>query len=413
MPARAGAIGAKVGLSRRRWESVATRASSSLPIALACAAIGTLMSIAIGSNVVSHAREHDFLDLYTGATLALHGDFARLDDYREQLQTEQAIAPDAKRPLIPFMRPPFYAVALAPLALLPFRTAFVVWLAIQIVLLAVCWWVAYRRFGPNAVILSAFFLLPGLGIAHGQDAVFVLLPLMLGYLELERGRDLAAGALIGLTLFKFHLFPFIPVLFLLHRRWRALAGYTAVGAALAGAWLALSSPLAYWRLIFDPRVVRAATPDLFLNADAIPANFGVGSLAITLVLMAVVAGLVLVATGREACPTAFAAAVAGSLAFTPHVYKYDGTALLLPFLLGAFASQSRWTRYAAWAAACPVVYVVAAFRRPWGVLPPLTLLIFVAVLAVERLQACGLAGAGSTGERVTANRIGSMSAILK
>lgn len=353
-------------------------------VALLSALVGALLSLAIGANAVHQAREHDFLDLYMGARIALSGDFAHLHDYDRQLAVEQSIAPDPKRPLIPFMRPPFYAGVLAPLALLPFQSAFVFWLCLQCALLLMVWAIAYRRFGPSGLVLSAFFLLPGLGIAHGQDSMFVLLLLMVGYLLLERDRDLAAGAVLGLTLFKFHLFPFLPVMFVLHRRWRAVAGYSGVGAALLATWIWLGSFPQYFALIFDHRVTQFATPDLFLNVEALPANFGVDSLALRLALMALAGVLTFISTGREACPAWFSAAIAGSLAFTPHVYKYDGAALLVPLLLGAFASEWRWTRYAAWVAACPLVYVAAVFGRPWGILPPLSLLLFTLALALER-----------------------------
>lgn len=369
-------------------------------MAVLCAIIGALVSIGIGANAVGPAREHDFLDLYTGAKIALDGNLAHLDDYGTQLAMERAIAPNPNRELIPFMRPPFYALALAPLALLPFHTAYVVWLCLQIALLVTAWGIACWRFGPGGLVLSAFFLLPGLGIAHGQDSMFVLLLILIGYLLLERDHDLAGGAVIGLTLFKLHLFPFLPLMFLLQRRWRALAGYSGVGAVLAIGWAGLGSFSQYFSFIFDHRIAHLPTPALFLNVEALPANFGVDSAVLRAVLMIMAGVLTLWGINRDRpgglshnlrpCATSFSAAVVGSLVFTPHVYKYDGSALLLPLLLGAFVSQWRWTRYAAWLAACPLVYVIAAFGPPWGILPPLTLLTFLVALVVERYALPGV-----------------------
>ena len=49
--------------------------------ALAAAALFSLFWALLGSQVVPAAREHDFLNLYTGATLARWGQFATLYDH--------------------------------------------------------------------------------------------------------------------------------------------------------------------------------------------------------------------------------------------------------------------------------------------------------------------------------------------
>ena len=110
--------------------------------------------ILLGSIVVQGARLHDFLNLYTGASLARDGAFAGMHAPEVQLQREREYAPQLPE-LVPFVRPPFYALFLAPLAWLPFGAAFWAWLGVQISVLAGTWLWAFRRWGADALILGS------------------------------------------------------------------------------------------------------------------------------------------------------------------------------------------------------------------------------------------------------------------
>jgi hypothetical protein len=90
-----------------------------------------------------------------------------------QLERERRFVPGLDA-LVPFVRPPFYALILAPLALLPFGAAFWVWIGLQSVLLIGCWAWAFRRWGPDALVFGALYLPTALGIAPGQDCVVML-----------------------------------------------------------------------------------------------------------------------------------------------------------------------------------------------------------------------------------------------
>ena len=94
--------------------------------------------VTLGSRTLSIARRHDFLNLYTGGSLALSGDFKDLHDVDVQLARERKFVPDLPQ-LVPFVRPIFYALALAPIAALPYNTAFIVWITLQSALLIACW----------------------------------------------------------------------------------------------------------------------------------------------------------------------------------------------------------------------------------------------------------------------------------
>src|ERR1700689_5519730 len=106
----------------------------------------SLVWISLGSMITPGAKTQDFLNIYTGASLALDGKFATMHNVGVQLERERKFVPSTDV-LRPFVRPSFYALLLAPLALIPFATAFWVWIAAQSALLIGCWAWGFRRFG--------------------------------------------------------------------------------------------------------------------------------------------------------------------------------------------------------------------------------------------------------------------------
>src|SRR5258706_6857820 len=129
-----------------------------LPVSTAVVVLGMCMLwIGLGSRILPGAKSHDFLSFYTGAALALEGRFSDLYDPNVQLAREKQIVPHLTT-LVPFIRAGFYSAFLAPLALLPFDTAFAAWIVGQSLLLILCWIWAWRRFGPDALIFAALSL---------------------------------------------------------------------------------------------------------------------------------------------------------------------------------------------------------------------------------------------------------------
>src|SRR5271168_4884165 len=108
----------------------------------------SILWISMGSLITPGAKKHDFLNLYTGASLALDGRFAAMHDVDVQLDRERRFVPSTDA-LVPFVRPSFYALPLAPLALIPYAAAFWVWIAAESALLLACWAWGFRRFGAN------------------------------------------------------------------------------------------------------------------------------------------------------------------------------------------------------------------------------------------------------------------------
>jgi Glycosyltransferase family 87 len=300
---------------------------------------------------------------------------------------ERALVPDLPA-LVPFVRPPVYAAVLSPLASKPLARAFWVWVGLQIVILAICWAWAARRFGARGVVWSAVFLPTAYGIANGQDCTMMLLAMIVAFELAERGHAGASGFAIGLALIKFHLLLLFPVLMLVSRRWRMLAGYCAAAGMEAGISLLLGGwrgMVAYARLLERKDIERLSpSPEMMSNIHAIPANFHVTSTAVSIVLAIGVVAITLAAAWGAPLWRWFAAATAGSLLMVPHVYGYDAAMLLAPALLAIFGARTRFTRYAAMALALPCVFWLPAAGRPWAMGPALAILVFLISLAAER-----------------------------
>jgi hypothetical protein len=356
-------------------------------IAVIAAVGAALFYAAIGANIVGNAQRHDFLNLYTGATLAHEGDFARLHDPDRQFAVERTLVPDLPA-LVPFVRPPIYAGVLSPLAMMPLKTAFWAWVAIQIAILMACWAWAARKFGSKGFMWAAVFLPTAYGIANGQDCALMLLLMIVAYELAERDRLAASGFAIGLALFKFHLLLLFPVLMLISRRWRMLGGYcAAAGVEIAGSFIlgGKAGLIEYAKLLQRKDIERLSpSPEMMSNIHAIAANLGIHSTAVSVALAGVVVAIAVYASWNAPLWRWFAAAVAGSLLMVPHVYGYDAAVLLLPILLVIFKGGTKLARYSAMAIALPCVFWLPAAGVPFAMGPALAISIFLISVARDR-----------------------------
>ena len=338
----------------------------------------------LGSILAPGARLNDFLNLYAGASLARDGIFATMHVPQVQLQREQEYAPQLKE-LIPFVRPPFYALFLAPLAWLPFGPAFWAWLGMQTAVLAGTWVWAFRRWGSDALIFGSMYLPTALGIAHGQDCVLILLIVIGAYALADREQHFLSGVILGAGLIKFHLFLLWPVMLLIQRRWKMLAGACAAVTAELLISLLLAGPGGMARYVALLRMsglrYLSPSPDLMIDVRGLALNLGIDSLLTTGLLIA--AAVILTATACWGAPLwrAVAAASAGSLLVVPHVYGYDAGLLLAGLWLAMFESGARGPRVTATILLTPVPMLLSLAGSPWAAATPLALLAFLATLA--------------------------------
>jgi alpha-1,2-mannosyltransferase len=350
-----------------------------------CCAMWTFL----GAMVTPSSRNHDFLNIYTGASLALQGRFAELHDINVQLEEERKYVPQADR-LVPFVRPHFYALILAPLALLPFGIAFWTWLGLQTLVLFACWHWAVRRFPPDSLVISALYLPTALGIAHGQDGVLMLAISIGAWSLLESGKPLQAGLVLALGLIKFHLFFLWPFAMLLARDWRMLGGFAAGGAAEALLSLLLggfSGAQHYIAMLTNKDLERLSpTPEFMINAQSIAANFANGNPVVQAGWTLLVAALWIWSAWKAPLWRWWASTAFAGLLIVPHTYGYDASLLLLPFWLALFVNTDKTLRIVATLASTPIPFLMTLADKPWSGAAALALTLVLAAMARTRSQ---------------------------
>lgn len=362
------------------------------PASVIVAVLFALMWIGMGSLTLERAKRQDFLNLYVGGQIAADGEFARLHDQDLQLEYERRIQPDTEM-LWPFVRPHFYAGLLAPMSRLPFDKAFVAWIVLHSALLLGCWVWAARRFGEDALILGSMYLPTSIGIANGQDCIFLLVAVVIAYRLAEKQRDALAGAVVALTLAKFHLLLLLPAAMWLAGRRRMVAGYAAGASALVGFSLAtggLEGAALYVRMLTDSSLA-GLNPgaEKIISIQTLQWNlFGTTYPPLTLALAAVVAAIAWRAVRNAPLWRWWTAGCLASLLAVPHVYAYDAGFLLLGIWLSGANSKARMTRAMAGIVAAPLVFFLSFMPSEHAPMyaPAVALLLWLVGLAREAGQ---------------------------
>ncbi|HKS76965.1 MAG TPA: glycosyltransferase family 87 protein [Terriglobales bacterium] len=183
----------------------------------------------------------DFTIFYSAAKIVREGLGARLYDpqVQYQVQLEFASGVSIRQGALPYNHPAFEALFFVPLTYLPYLTAFVIWDALNLVMLGL----VLRCLRPHAPFLQrlglgkawfaclAFFPVC-VALLQGQDMILLLLLFALAFVSLKRGNDIAAGAWLGLGLFRFHLVLLLVLILLLRKRFKVLIGFAAIACFL-------------------------------------------------------------------------------------------------------------------------------------------------------------------------------------
>jgi hypothetical protein len=185
----------------------------------------------------------DFSIFYTAGEILREGRGSELYDDRVQETVQRSFTPGAfeKRvSILPYNHPPFEALVFVPFAYLPYLPAYFLWLAINLGFMFALLALLRKNFAILGSAPMYLWMLAGLGfyplfnaLLQGQDSILVLFCFALGFLAFRQRAESRAGAWLGLGLFKFHLvLPFVLPLMLLRRK-KFLAGFFAMGLALA------------------------------------------------------------------------------------------------------------------------------------------------------------------------------------
>jgi hypothetical protein len=293
----------------------------------------------------------DFAAWWAAGMQALHGDPAALYDPVEFAKIQSALfgPSQAFYPNWPSYPPTFFLV-LAPLALLPYRSAFITW---DVVTLLGCVAIVYlivRRRAAIALTLAAPF--SAWNFLAAQNG-FLTASLLGGSLLFLERRPVLAGMFIGCLTYKPQYGILFPVALVASHQWRAVAGAAVTAALLAAASVALFGADA-WGAFPHGFAVQS---ELSLGADP-DSNWGYLQTAYGLIrslhgpahLAWLVQGLVtlggavivwIIWRSRVRYELKAAILSAAALLATPYAFAYDMAAIVIP---AAFLAADQLSR---------------------------------------------------------------------
>ena len=347
-----------------------------------------LLAVLVGLEVLAWAAYlpvglrgvADFRSLYTSGYMARTNRAHDLYDHDMVQDFEQKLVPVQAKFNIAMDHPAYEEVLFVPLSMLPYRIAFVAFIVLNLGVVVLCirllgpsFQVLSQRWRPFPALLFAAFFPITKAITTGQDSILLLALLAGAFIYTQRKRNLAAGLLTGLGLFKFQVVVPIALLFLLWKRWRFVLGF-AVSSAAAGLvsllWVGIHGTRQYasmllgmsLRLTSEDFGVKyyALSPKTMLNLRGLLSAMFEGRLEHWwlqgLIAVSSLAVLFLVRRCRPSLPLAIVAAALVSY----HFNAQDASILMIPLGL-CLCGDSVW---AAMAAIATLIVPTAAII-PW------------------------------------------------
>lgn len=315
---------------------------------------------------------NDFMQLYAGATLAGTPDLYSAEANRA-IGEHIGFWMTAVR----YVRPPFYAGMLKPLAYLPYGYAYLIFQSVCFASLAAFACLAYQRAPPVLWLLPISIPLVA-AFVNGQDVVIVLALCAAALWLDEQKRPWLAGACLALCAIKFHLLVWTPLALLIHRRWRMLG---AAAAGLTAEWLTSTVmqgwhwPAAYSRVLLDPVI----HPTPYLSPAV--AGLAEGSVAIECLLGLIVAVVLITACRRDnGFAASFSLAIYAGLLTAPHIYIQDLALLLLVPVFIAGLPRPLLGIYT------PLPYFLLLADRPLALATPAALLVCFGILCARQIK---------------------------
>ena len=362
----------------------------------------------------------DFRQLYAAGYLVRTGQGYRLYDYRAQKSVQDALASGDERAL-PFIRPAYQALIFVPFSLVRFRTAYLIFLALNVLLLAVCYWLLRAHltrlkeawWGLPTALFLAFYPI-ALALLQGQDSVLLLTLLCAALLSLDAEHEFAAGLLVGLGLFKFQIVIPIAVLFFAWRRWAFSLGFVISSASvslLSVAVVGWGQTITFARALFSvgAGVETAQFPTFPLRVSLMANLRGLVTAVVdgrvpaiwlqsaTLLLSVLVITWLVTRVPRTLpTPELFSVAITASVVTSYYLFIHDLSVLLIPILLTLdrfMESCGRPGRLTGWLAALMFVAPMCLFLMP-AHFYLLALLVCAFVAFQVRTLASGVIGSG-------------------
>ena len=161
-----------------------------------------------------------------------------------------------------FVYPPWFAILMIPLSVIPFQLMFLIWTLMSVALLV---WVLIRMDVRRSSLVTVTVLLSTAGIAglfFGQTSFVIVAALLWALLALESGHWAASGIALALLAFKPHLLVGIGVWWLADakQRWREIAAALSATVVLVvasalwlpGSWSAFAASISEAGRLVEP-----------------------------------------------------------------------------------------------------------------------------------------------------------------
>jgi hypothetical protein len=341
-----------------------------------------------GDTAFGSSLGADYAGFYSAAMI-LGTTPERLYDFQRQDEVQQALHPKA-RGRLPYLYPPFVALAFRPLALLPYDWSFAVWLVISGSLYLAGLVLALRSLPGLASADRSLVLLLALSFEPflmecwmgGQSSAFGFFCLALVCCCLHARRPIVAGMALGLCLYKPTLLVLLLPLLLLSRQWRILVcvGMTALG--LAGLSLAaVGWPVSrnYVQLLLGvARTTTGSEGAIIPSWKYVDLNsflrllLGTSPVNQVLLLLIVAGPLAFLAAawwrsvryGEDQRRVVWAATITWTLLANLYVGVYDSVLVVLSVLLTAEVLYQRGQEGNRWGRAFPVLLLLL-YLAPW------------------------------------------------
>lgn len=284
----------------------------------------------------------DFLAFWGAGRLLVTGPAQSVYDLAAEHAAQMAAGTGQ---MVAFVNPPPYLFLAAPLGLMPYALAWVVWALVGWAV----WFLVARRALPNGGAAGALIVLafPAayLAASHAQNGFITGAILIAAVLSLRRSQALS-GALFGLLIIKPHLALLLPFWLAAGRKWTAIAAAAASAAALCLAsvvvfgietWRAYPQSFAVSQILMNQTgsefFLRMCTPFAALRVLFGPTAAMIGQGIITLIAGSLACLYWRRAPSDEAAGAMLLAATALA---SPYLFSYDLPFLIMPiaFLVG-------------------------------------------------------------------------------
>jgi hypothetical protein len=280
----------------------------------------------------------DFVNVWAAGKLALGHEAAAAYDWPTHKAMEVVAVGHPFEGYFGWHYPPPFLFAAAPLALMPYATAYIVWAfgTFPAYLAAIRAIVGER----TGIILAAAFPAVLCNFVDGQNG-FLSAALLGGALVMLIERPILAGVCLGLLTYKPHLGLLIPIALIAGGHWRTIAAAAIVATLMAFAsWLAFGA--ATW-LAFIGNI--GHTSQAFLSdgwadfgklqtAFGLTRTLGFSERAAwtvqAVVALSAAAAVAALWRSRAATEIKAAALSAGAMLATPYLYTYDLVVLAVP-----------------------------------------------------------------------------------